>query len=150
MVKCNLERGKYMASCLLYRGDVLPRDVNFAIASIKEMRQIQFVNWCPTGFKVGINSQPPTVVPHSALAQTPRAACMLANSSSICQAWSAINTKYDKMFAKRAFVHWFVAEGLEEMEFTEARDNLAALERDYAEILADDIEIVEVSGDEEF
>lgn len=44
--------GKYMACCLLYRGDVVPKDVNSAIAAIKTKRQIQFVDWCPTGFKV--------------------------------------------------------------------------------------------------
>lgn len=41
-----------MAVCLLYRGDVVPKDVNASIASIKTKRTIQFVDWCPTGFKV--------------------------------------------------------------------------------------------------
>ncbi len=44
--------GKYMACCLLYRGDVVPKDVNTAIAAIKNKRSVQFVDWCPTGFKV--------------------------------------------------------------------------------------------------
>jgi len=42
---------------MLYRGDVVPKDVNAAIATIKTKRSIQFVDWCPTGFKVGINYQ---------------------------------------------------------------------------------------------
>jgi hypothetical protein len=41
-----------MACCMLYRGDVVPKDVNAAIATIKTKRSIQFVDWCPTGFKV--------------------------------------------------------------------------------------------------
>ena len=41
-----------MSICLLYRGDVVPRDVNAAIANIKTQKSIQFVDWCPTGFKV--------------------------------------------------------------------------------------------------
>ena len=45
--------GKYMAVCLLYRGDVVPKDVNAAIMAIKMARLVDFVNWCPTGFKVG-------------------------------------------------------------------------------------------------
>jgi hypothetical protein len=40
-----------MAVCLLYRGDVVPKDVNAAIAGIKANRAVQFVDWCPTGFK---------------------------------------------------------------------------------------------------
>ena len=44
--------GKYMACCMLYRGDVVPKDVNAAIGTIKTKRSIQFVDWCPTGFKV--------------------------------------------------------------------------------------------------
>uniref|UniRef100_A0A672IPI9 Tubulin alpha chain-like n=1 Tax=Salarias fasciatus TaxID=181472 RepID=A0A672IPI9_SALFA len=57
MVKCDPRHGKYMACCLLYRGDVVPKDVNAAIASIKTRRTIQFVDWCPTGFKVDIYSK---------------------------------------------------------------------------------------------
>ena len=30
----------------------MPKDVNAAIATIKTKRSIQFVDWCPTGFKV--------------------------------------------------------------------------------------------------
>lgn len=52
MVLCDPRKGKFMAVCLLYRGDVVPKDVNAAIAGIKANRTIQFVDWCPTGFKV--------------------------------------------------------------------------------------------------
>ena len=56
MVKCDPREGKYMAICLLYRGDVVPKDVNAAIASIKNSKTVQFVDWCPTGFKVYNNT----------------------------------------------------------------------------------------------
>uniref|UniRef100_A0A5F9CHU2 Tubulin alpha chain n=1 Tax=Oryctolagus cuniculus TaxID=9986 RepID=A0A5F9CHU2_RABIT len=56
MVKCDPRHGKYMACCMLYRGDVVPKDVNAAIATIKTKRTIQFVDWCPTGFKVGLGA----------------------------------------------------------------------------------------------
>ena len=55
MVKCDPRNGKYMACCLLYRGDVVPKDVNAAIGNIKTKRTIQFVDWCPTGFKVSLH-----------------------------------------------------------------------------------------------
>ena len=54
MVKCDPRHGKYMACCLLYRGDVVPKDVNASIAQIKSKSNVKFVEWCPTGFKVHI------------------------------------------------------------------------------------------------
>ncbi|KAF3821375.1 hypothetical protein GH733_010953 [Mirounga leonina] len=63
MVKRAPRHGKYMACCLLFHGDMDPKDVNAAIATIKTKRIIQFVDWCLTGVKAGINHQPPTVVP---------------------------------------------------------------------------------------
>uniref|UniRef100_A0A672S124 Tubulin alpha chain-like n=1 Tax=Sinocyclocheilus grahami TaxID=75366 RepID=A0A672S124_SINGR len=95
MVKCDPRHGKYMACCLLYRGDVVPKDVNSAIATIKTKRTIQFVDWCPTGFKVGINYQPPTVVPGGDLAKVQRAVCMLSNTTAIAEAWARLDHKFD-------------------------------------------------------
>lgn len=37
---------------MLYRGDVVPKDVNSAIAMIKAEKSVRFVEWSPTGFKV--------------------------------------------------------------------------------------------------
>lgn len=85
MTKCDPRHGKYMACCLMYRGDVVPKDVNAAVATIKTKRTIQFVDWCPTGFKCGINYQPPTVVPGGDLARVQRAVCMVANTTAIAE-----------------------------------------------------------------
>ena len=36
---------RYMAYCMMYRGDVVPKDANAAVAMVKTKRTIQFVNF---------------------------------------------------------------------------------------------------------
>lgn len=137
LVKCDSSSGKYMSCSLLYRGSINPTEVFEALTELKSSNAIHFVDWCPTGFKVGIVNQQPAILPESHVGVTPKNVIMMTNNSSVSTVWHRLSQKFHKLYSKRSFVHWFVSEGLEETEFCESLFNLATLAKDYEEVSLD-------------
>ncbi|ELP84573.1 tubulin alpha-1 chain, putative [Entamoeba invadens IP1] len=137
----DIAKGKFMTCCMMYRGDVAPHDVSLAINKVKSAYNLPLVDFCPCNFKYGVNNQPTTSVPGSCFTATKRSACMLANNTAMCQVFGKINKSFDLMFGKRAFVHHFVGQGMEENEFTDARQDLFELESEYANLSIDNADM---------
>lgn len=125
----------------MYRGSIAPNHITDAITTLKSKGDIRFVSWVPTGIKVGINYQPPAYVPGGDLASVCTSVCMVANTTAIKEVWTRLRTKFEIMFADRAFVHWYTSEGMEEDDFMEALANIALLEKQY-----DNVENIEPGG----
>ena len=49
------------------------------------------------------------------------------------ESWAHLDHKFDLMYAKLAFVHWYVGEDMKKEEFSEAHEDMAAFE-DYEEV----------------
>jgi len=125
---------KFMACCLIYRGDVLPAEANRALTTLKARKTIQFVDWIGDGgFKMGINKSKPTVPLNSLLAKTNRAAMLISNTSKLSNVIQKICYKFKLLDKHRAFTHWYVGAGMEESDFADAITNLEALQMDYEE-----------------
>ncbi|CAL5977388.1 Alpha-tubulin [Hexamita inflata] len=138
MIGCNSDNHKYMECCIIYQGprsNSFLKDVSPMWAYIKTLHTLKFVDWCPSGCKIGLVYQEPKYYPNSDLATVSRTCFMLANNTAISHVWNRIGTTFDLGFRERAYVHSFVQNGMEEGEFNSAREDLDALEADYDEIM---------------
>jgi tubulin alpha len=137
---------KYMAISLNYRGDVKSQVANSTVQWLKSQGKVSFVEWCPTGFKIGLNDTvPASSGPEDNMAVSERTAVMIGNNIAINRVFSdRLSKKYDMMYSQRAYVHWYVGEGMEEGEFSEAREDLGFLEKDYLDVVTE-----QASDDEE-
>jgi tubulin beta len=79
------------------------------------------VEWIPNGIKASMCDIPPKGLK--------MALTFVGNSTAIQETWKRIGAQFDLMFKRKAFLHWYTGEGMDEMEFTEAESNMADLVR---------------------
>jgi len=143
---------KYMAISVNYRGSIKSKEANATVQWLKQNNKISFVEWCPTGFKIGLNEVPAASIAddEEVMAKAQRNVTMIGNNVAVSRVFTErITKKYDVMYSQRAFVHWYVGEGMEEGEFSEAREDLGFLEKDYLDVVTEQASD-EVNPDEEF
>jgi len=142
---------KYMAISLNYRGSVTSQEANQTVQWVKGQNKVSFVEWCPTGFKIGLNDVPAAAVEGDDMCPADRNAVMIGNNIAVNRVFvDRLSKKYDMMYSQRAYVHWYVGEGMEEGEFSEAREDLGFLEKDYLDVVTEQNSDEDMEDDEEF
>merc|ERR1711915_650355 len=53
---------KYMAISINYRGEIKSKEANSTVQWLKQNNKVSFVEWCPTGFKIGLNETPAAAI----------------------------------------------------------------------------------------
>merc|ERR1711907_929322 len=82
-----------------------------------------FVDWIPNNIKSSVCDIPPMGMKKSAT--------FIGNSTSIQELFKRISDQFTAMFRRKAFLHWYTGEGMDEMELTEAESNMNDLISEY-------------------
>ncbi|KAL1751391.1 Tubulin/FtsZ, GTPase domain-containing protein [Schizophyllum commune] len=113
LVACDPRFGRYLTAATIYRGNVPSREV--AVHDLQVKNAPQFTEWIPDNVSVSLVSVPPPGLK--------QAATCLANSTSIQELFQRTAETFSVMYKRRAFLHWYTNEGMDEMEFSEAESN---------------------------
>uniref|UniRef100_A0A0N4ZUI9 Tubulin beta chain n=1 Tax=Parastrongyloides trichosuri TaxID=131310 RepID=A0A0N4ZUI9_PARTI len=140
MAACDPRHGRYLTVAAMFRGQMSMREVDEQMMSIQQKNAPYFVDWIPNNVKTAVCDIPPRGLKMSAT--------FIGNSTAIQEIFKRISEQFTAMFRRKAFMHWYTGEGMDEMEFTEAESNmndLVAEYQQYQEACADD----EIDGEYE-
>merc|ERR1719192_1101840 len=72
---------------------------------------IPFVEWIPNNIKSGVCNVPPV--------DQDMCATVVGNSTALKGIFQRLATQFGAMYRRKAFLHWYKGEGMDEMEFQE-------------------------------
>merc|ERR1712110_344998 len=98
---------KYMAISVNYRGSIKSKEANATVQWLKQNNKVSFVEWCPTGCKIGLADAPVGVVEGDGFKMSDKSVTMIGNNAAISRSFSKNCQRYDMMSSQRAYVHWY-------------------------------------------
>jgi len=93
------------------------------MVNILDKNKQYFVEWIPNNIKSSVCDVPPKGLKMSTT--------FIGNSTSIQEMFKRVSEQFTLMFRRKAFLHWYIGEGMDEMEFTEAESNMNDLIAEY-------------------
>jgi len=133
MMTCEPRHGRYLAVQVLFRGPLSRQEVNEAVLSSRSKNNSYFVEWIPDNVKTTVFDIPPRTLNMSAT--------LLGNSTAIRELFERIGEQFTIMFRRKAFLHWYTGEGMDEIEFAQAEsaiNDLVTEYQNYEDATADD------------
>jgi len=123
MASCDLKKGKFLTASAVFRGEVSTKDVDTQMTQMQTRNSPYFVPWIPNNIKVSVCDIAPKGLKMSST--------FIANSTSIKSLFLRLSNQFAAMFKRKAFLHSYHAEGMEDLEFTEAFANMRDLINEY-------------------
>ncbi|XP_041983774.1 tubulin beta chain-like isoform X1 [Aricia agestis] len=141
MTACDPRHGRYLTVATMFRGRMSMREVDDQVLAIQNKNSSYFVEWIPNNLKVSVCDIPPRGLKMSAT--------FIGNTTAIQEVFKRISEQFTAMFRRKAFLHWYTGEGMDEMEFTEAASNMSDLISEYQQYQEASADDEEVEFDEE-
>ena len=135
MAACDPRHGRYLTVAGFFRGRVSMREVDEQMLLVQSKNSSYFVEWIPNNVKTAVCDIPPRGLK--------MAATFIGNSTAVQELFKRVADQFSAMFRRKAFLHWYTSEGMDEMEFTEAESNMNDLVSEYQqyqEATAEDLE----------
>merc|ERR1712087_60758 len=117
-----IEDGKFLTASLVYRGEISTQETDENIEKVQAAKSEDFVEWIPNNVKSAVCDVPPV-------------------DASMFQ---RLASQFSALYKRKAFLHWYKGEGMDEMEFQEADKNVVDLITEYQ-----DKQDATVGGDED-
>jgi len=133
MAASDPRHGRYLTVAAIFRGKMSMKEVDEQMINIQNKNSAYFVEWIPNNVKTAVCDIPPRGLKMSAT--------FIGNTTAIQEIFKRISEQFTAMFRRKAFLHWYTGEGMDEMEFTEAESNMNDLiseYQQYQEATADD------------
>merc|ERR1712039_1010641 len=115
--------GKYMTSSLIFRGPMSTQEVDTVCEKRNSDNSDDFVEWIPNNQKTSVVERAPTDYKSSLT--------FVANTTALKGIFQRLATQFGAMYKRKAFLHWYKGEGMDEMEFQEADKNVRDLITEY-------------------
>lgn len=115
--------GRYLTASVVFRGKASTKEIDEAMLNVQSRNSQNFVEWIPNNIKSSVCDIAPRGQKITAT--------FLANSTAIQELFKRVGEQFTAMFKRRAFLHWYTEEGMDDMEFTEAESNLNDLVSEY-------------------
>ncbi|XP_009958550.1 PREDICTED: tubulin beta chain, partial [Leptosomus discolor] len=123
MAACDPRHGRYLTVAAIFRGRMSMKEVDEQMLNVQNKNSSYFVEWIPNNVKTAVCDIPPRGLKMSAT--------FIGNSTAIQELFKRISEQFTAMFRRKAFLHWYTGEGMDEMEFTEAESNMNDLVSEY-------------------
>ncbi|XP_068629210.1 tubulin beta chain-like [Battus philenor] len=123
MAACDPRHGRYLTVAAIFRGRMSMKEVDEQMLNIQTRNKDFFVGWIPSNVKTAVCDIPPRGLKMSAT--------FIGNTTAIQELFKRISEQFTAMFRRKAFIHWYTGEGMDESDFAEADHNMSDLISEY-------------------